>query len=617
MQCCCQAPVTSSDRDLLELLDPWSLYFKHASTEKAFCNHRGTRLRYRLRNACLLMFPMHCFPLLLQMSADAHLFEDTEVGSRAQFLWGTRRCVLILVTLICGCLTFSSRTSIAEPVAVIGTSIEGVVMTFGAEDLCALLADDLDECLYRRGPNRLLWASAVIAAGTTFLPMRSSRCTIVLVTTVLGATTFCCISMDDIRAVELSVFIILAGLCFCAGRMGELHERMSFARIAQETALRAETERELEEHVAALAESNRELVKKDDAVSVAETVCTAKVFKEGVRLQGLGALQELGMKEQWLIDPGKLLLKQGRVLGWGYSGIVAEGSYCRMRVAVKLPRKPSNPDDQKVAHMMNELRVLRKVRHPNIVMLHGACFVPTTKDVLLVTEFIAGHSLREFVDGSWLACPTDGHRLGALEGLCHALMYLHTRAPAIIHGDLKPANIRVIGEVGHELRVQTKLLDFGLSRIITPSAEPCGGTRRWAAPELIRKEKTLPTSPMDIFSFGRVMFFVITGRQPYAFLDEMELTQLVKRSRLRVPLDWQGLCAPSRQLVQNLQPLADSCMHEDDLARPSIENVDMLLLRRCVGSVVLEDTQVVGYQPCRSSSWPWGAAVPEPFRCLR
>merc|ERR1740123_1115429 len=94
-------------------------------------------------------------------------------------------------------------------------------------------------------------------------------------------------------------------------------------------------------------------------------------------------------------------------------------------------------------------------------------------------------------------------------GACRALVYLHARRPPIVHGDLKGSNIFVEHRA---LGPHAKLLDFGLARVLSRQIEPLGGTLRWAAPEVFARG--VPTPAADVFSFDRVLFFVVVGKKP-------------------------------------------------------------------------------------------------------
>ena len=88
----------------------------------------------------------------------------------------------------------------------------------------------------------------------------------------------------------------------------------------------------------------------------------------------------------------------------------------------------------------NELRILRKLKHPNIVMFHGACFDFENVDVALVMELVHGQSMTTYlghrgVETDISGQPTSADRARCLIGVSRALMYLHSRTPSIVHGE--------------------------------------------------------------------------------------------------------------------------------------------------------------------------------------
>ena len=72
-----------------------------------------------------------------------------------------------------------------------------------------------------------------------------------------------------------------------------------------------------------------------------------------------------------------------------------------------------------------------------------------------------------------------------------------------------------------------KLLDFGLSRLLTSGAAPLGGTLSWMAPELLTTQ-TPPATPADIFSFGRLIHFVCTGMIVLQGLARQEIKRMAR-----------------------------------------------------------------------------------------
>ena len=124
---------------------------------------------------------------------------------------------------------------------------------------------------------------------------------------------------------------------------------------------------------------------------------------------------------------------------------------------------------------------------------------------MLVLELVRGQTLKHYADG--LSSGLPRHRLPLtnqeevsclqiMEGVTQAIAYLHARQPAIIHADLKPSNIMV---QAYESGPHVKLLDFGLSRVISHAAKIDGGTQGFMAPEVVRGWwSTVVTPPLNM-----------------------------------------------------------------------------------------------------------------------
>jgi hypothetical protein len=170
----------------------------------------------------------------------------------------------------------------------------------------------------------------------------------------------------------------------------------------------------------------------------------------------------------------------------------------------------------------------------------------------------------------------------------NALRYMHSRMPAVVHGDLKSSNVIV-----EELAVRpsgtdatdddaafcAKLLDFGLSRLLTRSAQPLGGTKRWMAPELLsHQRKTVrPDAASDVYSMGQLMYFITTRELPFHSRRMEDVMGWLKRGS--VPdLDWPA-SSDSRSLPQRCRAVVEWCTHPKPSARPSSEQVSTELSR--------------------------------------
>jgi len=92
--------------------------------------------------------------------------------------------------------------------------------------------------------------------------------------------------------------------------------------------------------------------------------------------------------------------------------------------------------------------------------------------------------------------------------VCVALNYLHSRRPSIVHSDIKPCNVMIEST---ESGPRTKLLDFGLSRMVTRRSVMLGGTPEYIAPEVARGCTNKPSPAIDIFAFGNMLLYITSG----------------------------------------------------------------------------------------------------------
>jgi len=272
-------------------------------------------------------------------------------------------------------------------------------------------------------------------------------------------------------------------------------------------------------------------------------------------------LVDLGRREHWLI-PAKDIAKiePDMMLGKGGFGSVHAGLLHGSPIASKEPAQWHRA----TFALANELCVLRRIRHPNIVILHGACIDPSQKRISLVFEKIEGETLHSYLDSKRVNKHVDS-RYCVLENISCALRYLHEQKPKIVHSDLKDTNVMVEMWEG---RPRARLLDFGLSCLATRSSSLVGGSWRWAAPELFScTKKARPSS--DVFSFGRILHRVLTSQTPLTGVREKSTVELFfTRGILWTPC-WYG----QSLLSQQAHILSNKCLQMDEALRPSAKDV--------------------------------------------
>jgi len=319
-----------------------------------------------------------------------------------------------------------------------------------------------------------------------------------------------------------------------------------------------------------------------------ETTATSRAIANG---EDLAKIIEIGTHEQWLIKPEELRTKPDSVLGKGGFGKVVCGEFHGTPVAVKMTKVGAEEEadsgegaEHKAAartkmliSIYNEIRILRHVRHPNVVLFYGACLNSDRGDVKLVLEWVNGQSLEDFILRSGQPDrplrATDQFK--AILDTCRALCYLHSRRPPIIHGDLKGTNIIEERDPGRPDCFRAKLLDFGLARSLTRHAQRMGGTVMWLAPEIVQNPSMATNIYADIFSFGRLSFFVLTGIFPFRRAHKSEIIKTLKGSSLP-PLPWPRV---SPALLAQCRPWVEACSAPIPKERPSMPEIRLKLYK--------------------------------------
>ncbi|XP_057417146.1 leucine-rich repeat receptor protein kinase HPCA1 [Lotus japonicus] len=191
--------------------------------------------------------------------------------------------------------------------------------------------------------------------------------------------------------------------------------------------------------------------------------------------------------------------------GYGkvYKGVFPDGKM----VAIKRAQQGST---QGGLEFKNEIELLSRVHHKNLVGLVGFCF--EQGEQMLVYEFMPNGTLRESLSGKSGIHLDWKRRLRIALGSARGLAYLHELAnPPIIHRDVKSSNILL------DESLTAKVADFGLSKLAADSEKghvstQVKGTLGYLDPEYYMTQQL--TDKSDVYSFGVVMLELITSRQP-------------------------------------------------------------------------------------------------------
>ncbi|CAL8995485.1 unnamed protein product [Prunus brigantina] len=236
-------------------------------------------------------------------------------------------------------------------------------------------------------------------------------------------------------------------------------------------------------------------------------------------------------KDIWEIDA--TLLRYEKKIASGSYGDLFQGSFCGQAVAIKvLSMEHLN---ETMREFTQEVYIMRKVRHKNVVQLIGACTKPPK--LCIVTEFLSGGSMYDFVHKQTGALSLQSLLRVAID-VSRGMNYLHQNN--IIHRDLKAANllmddngVRSFVSLNYVMEAWAgvcilvlvsycssliggyqvvKVADFGIARVQAQSGVMTAetGTYRWMAPEVIEHKPY--DHKADVFSFGVVLWELLTGK---------------------------------------------------------------------------------------------------------
>jgi len=171
--------------------------------------------------------------------------------------------------------------------------------------------------------------------------------------------------------------------------------------------------------------------------------------------------------------------------------------------------------------------VLRRLRHGNLLELLGISAGRDT--VTLLTPLMSRGSLYSFLRNTCRGRPPPLKlSLRLLTDTASGMAYLHSCSPRVVHRDLKSSNILL----GSDYAV--KIADFGLSREVHQThAMSRVGTLQWVAPEVLLGQKY--SHKCDAWSFGVVIWELLTAMVPFDGLDRNELARKVALEGLRLP----------------------------------------------------------------------------------
>ena len=204
-----------------------------------------------------------------------------------------------------------------------------------------------------------------------------------------------------------------------------------------------------------------------------------------------------------------------REIGRGGMGAVWLGldEVLGREVALKRIGLLPGADSTDLARAEREARLTARLSHPHVVSVFNLVVDKESHACWLVMEYVEGTTLAQLVRDEGRLSPDDAAPL--LWQAADALVAAH--AAGIVHRDVKPSNILV------DLDRRVKLTDFGIARIAAdPSLTQTGfvtGSPAYLSPEVAAGHRG--DEAVDVWSLGATIFYVLSGRAPYQFGDNV------------------------------------------------------------------------------------------------
>jgi serine/threonine protein kinase len=291
-------------------------------------------------------------------------------------------------------------------------------------------------------------------------------------------------------------------------------------------------------------------------------------------------------------------------LGEGGMGVVyrASDTHLDRPVAIKILRADATASPERKRRFVQEAKAASALNHPNIIHIYDISSSDGTDFIAM--EFVAGKTLGQLIGKSGL--PLSDTLKYSIQ-IADALARAHSAG--IVHRDLKPANI-IVTEDG-----RVKLLDFGLAKLTETIEEPDAatatmgaqegqteegvivGTIAYMSPEQAEGRKVDARS--DIFSFGSVLYEMVTGRRAFAGATRLSTLSAILHKELQPP----GELAPD--LPPEMEKIISRCLRKDRERRAQhVGDIKLALeeLREDSASGKLSSSLKTGGQaPARSS----------------
>ncbi|CAD5225043.1 unnamed protein product [Bursaphelenchus okinawaensis] len=279
--------------------------------------------------------------------------------------------------------------------------------------------------------------------------------------------------------------------------------------------------------------------------------------------------------DTWVIKNNDVTIQEK--IGQGTYGTVYKAYYFGT-VAVKM-LNISHPDIKQLASFNNEITLLKKARHGNILNFFGVIMQP---NLAIVTQWCQGSSLYRHLYILENNCLDMVDVINICKQLSNGMCYLHSKT--VLHRDLKSSNVFLTDSN------KVKIGDFGLATVHEinennndENAPKLIGSIMWMAPEVIRMNPANPYSTKsDVYSFGIVLYELLSGKLPYESVKNRDMIlYAVGKGFMKPDLTQIRSNAPGK-----LRSLFQNCIAFDPVQRPEFRQILQLMDNIRVGRLI-------------------------------
>ncbi|KAJ3674887.1 hypothetical protein LUZ60_005503 [Juncus effusus] len=261
--------------------------------------------------------------------------------------------------------------------------------------------------------------------------------------------------------------------------------------------------------------------------------------------------------------------------GTVYKGLLPDGK----EIAVK---RLSGNSTQGIRELKNEVNLLAKLKHKNLVLLYGCCIQKEEK--LLCYEYVTNGSLDKILfakDGSKNVELDWRSRYRLIEGIGRGLFYLHEESRLkIVHRDLKGSNILL------DKDMNPKISDFGLARFFEEDqthkeTSIVAGTFGYMAPEYVLHGNY--SIKADVYSFGVLLLEIVTGKRNSSFSGSSRISNVISYALQHWSSETINQLKDPKiediylEEVKKCVHIALLCVQDKPMDRPNMEAVNLML----------------------------------------